>query len=78
MASTAELQQKQTAYNDYLLTTHWPGMNIQTYERDQAVGKLSCSISNASQCTVVAVPQHTFDAFYALRMSCRVLRGEEL
>lgn len=38
MASGADIQEKQRAYQEHLLTTHWPAMNIRLYERDQAVG----------------------------------------
>lgn len=40
MATQADLCKKQKAYEQYLLTTHWPAMNIRLYERNQAIGEL--------------------------------------
>ncbi len=41
MADERDLQQKQQAYKQFRLTTHWPAMNIRLYDDASAVGMLS-------------------------------------
>ena len=39
MASDQDLQQKQEAYKQFRLTTHWPALNIRLYDDASAVGE---------------------------------------
>jgi hypothetical protein len=39
LASPADLEEKQAGYRDFMLTTHWPAMNIKKYDTKNAIGK---------------------------------------
>jgi hypothetical protein len=41
LATPADLEEKQAGYRGYKLTTHWPSMNIKTYDTEDAVGEAS-------------------------------------
>ena len=44
MADERDLQQKQQAYKQFRLTTHWPAKNIRLYDDASAVGMPSLSL----------------------------------
>jgi len=39
LATPADLERKRAGYREYMLTTHWPSMNIKTYEAKNAIGE---------------------------------------